>query len=350
MRKILLAINGSSPRAEAVRYALGLARRLKASLEVLQVVGPQGEQGRSNLGTVLRKGAKLLEETMVATTFAEAGEPEVALRLRRTVDRAAQALEEDALVQENPVDYQITYKVGEIKSEVSRFIEDHRDTVLAVYDGPPIPKSGGPPNELKADLPIPLVSLEKNETQKRGKSMSNPVLKKKSSAAKAVDKFGKYHEAVTYAEANMPEEAVRILEEMDKQPSMILVLGRGHTFSKGLKDYAIGLAERLNYEILAVNTKFIPNDFLPLVSQFRDKLRDDFSALASEAAADFASQCEKAQVTFQHMVKFGDATQVIKELNREIKNLDYVVSEPDEDVECAPGVCPAIPVFCLNVF
>ena len=45
MKKILLAINGSAPRDEAIGYALALAQRLRARLEVLQVVSPAGGEG-----------------------------------------------------------------------------------------------------------------------------------------------------------------------------------------------------------------------------------------------------------------------------------------------------------------
>jgi nucleotide-binding universal stress UspA family protein len=73
MKTIILAIDGPRPRREAARYALGLAQRLKAKLEVLQVVSPTKAKGWPGISRVLRKGFRYLEDTMVAATYAEAG-------------------------------------------------------------------------------------------------------------------------------------------------------------------------------------------------------------------------------------------------------------------------------------
>ena len=145
----------------------------------------------------------------------------------------------------------------------------------------------------------------------------------------------------------MPEEAIRVLERMDKAKPMLLVVGRGHGFSDVLKDYSVGLAGRLGYEIVSVNAKYIPKDFLPLVTQYREKLREDFTAKAEEAAEDFRARCEAVGIPFRHTVRFGEGTEVIKELHREFKQLEYVVTDPDESVEYPAGVTPAIPVFSL---
>ena len=285
---------------------------------------------------------------MVAATYAEAGEHQTARRIHHQMAKAARSMDYCEEAGEAPVDYDVTYKVGDMEEEVVRFVENHRDAVLAVYDGPDREGSATPPGDLKARLPIPMISLEKKKKTDRGDNMKRFLLKKKSGAAKVVEKMDMYQEAITYAEANMPEEAIRVMERAEKEPTMILVIGRGHTFSPALKDYAVGLAGRLNYEIVAVNAKYIPQDFLPLVSQYREKLRQDFASLAEDAAASFAAQCEDADISFRHLIRFGDGTDVMRELHREFKRLEYVVTEPDESVEHPAGATPAIPVFALN--
>jgi hypothetical protein len=177
--------------------------------------------------------------------------------------------------------------------------------------------------------------------------MNEPVLKQKDSATKIMERIDRYHEAITYAEANMPEEAVAVLADMKKEPSMILVLGRGYDFSESLKDYSIGLAKRLGYEILAVSTKYIPEDFLPLVSGYRETLRKDFTSKAKDAAEEFRKECEAASIPFFHSIEFDDSMKVVKKLHRIFKQLEYVVTEPDDEVEISAGVSRAIPVFSL---
>jgi nucleotide-binding universal stress UspA family protein len=168
MKTIILAIDGPSPRSEAARYALGLAQRLKARLKVLQVVSPSALKKRKGLSRMLRKGARILEDTMVTATYAEAGEHELAGRIRTIMAKAAQSMDicEDA--DERPVDYDVTLTVGDMTEEMVRFVGQHRDAVIAVYDGP-TPKGGSPRKRLLDQLSIPMVSLEKNESRMIGK-------------------------------------------------------------------------------------------------------------------------------------------------------------------------------------
>lgn len=350
MKKILLAIKGGVPREEAARYALGLAQRLRAKVEILQVINPGSNKKWRDMLRTLKDGAAGFEAAMAAAAFAEAGEPKMAENIENIMTKAAQSLTYFEETGEEAVDYNVTIKIGDIEKEIVQFVENNRDAVVAVYDGPSEENMGNPPQELHNKIPIPLVSLKTRNKQDRGENMSDVTVKKKSRVSKFTEKMDQYHEAVTYAEANMPEEAIRVLERIEQEPPMLLVVGRGHTFSKDLKEYAIGLAGRLKYEIVAVNTKYIPNDFLPLVTPYRDKLREDFTVLASEAAGDFQTQCEDAGVVFHHITKFGEATDVIRELHREFKRMEYVLTEPDENVERAPGAAPAIPVFSLAFF
>jgi hypothetical protein len=177
--------------------------------------------------------------------------------------------------------------------------------------------------------------------------MNEPVLKQKNNVTRFVEKVDRYYEAITYAEANMLEEAAAVLADIKKKPSMILVLGRGYNFSQELKDYSIGLAKRLGYDILAVNAKFIPEDFLPLVSGYREKLRTDFTSKAKESAEEFSKQCEEVGIPFVHSVEFEESMKVVKKFHQVFRQLEYVVTEPDSEVETSNGVSRAIPVFSL---
>ena len=79
MQKVLLAIDGISPDHKIFDYAVQLCKRIKAELSVFQVINPR--KYNEYLKTI-RKSAgfarKYFENTMVAATFAEAGEHETA--------------------------------------------------------------------------------------------------------------------------------------------------------------------------------------------------------------------------------------------------------------------------------
>ena len=79
MKKILLAINGVKPERRAFSYAVQLCKRVQADLNVLQVIKPV------NLEKYLKKirkktsyARKYIESSLVAATFAEAGEHDTA--------------------------------------------------------------------------------------------------------------------------------------------------------------------------------------------------------------------------------------------------------------------------------
>ncbi len=177
--------------------------------------------------------------------------------------------------------------------------------------------------------------------------MKNIFVKRKSKVSKLSEKVEQLTEATTYAEAGLPEAALKVFEREAAEKPKIIVLGKDYTFSPALKDYAVGLASRLGYEIVAVSAKHFPSDFLSAGTPFREKLREDFSTKAKKAAAEFESQAKAAGVGFQHLIKYGEGMAVIKELQREFKKLEYVLTEPDETASCADGVTPAIPVFSL---
>jgi nucleotide-binding universal stress UspA family protein len=133
MRKILLAINGIQPNRRVFSYAVKLCKQLKAELLVLQVVDTGGHGG--GLGVIGRKARwamKILEDSMSAAAFAEAGEHETAH------DMMVQARKQinDLLPETASAGIQCHFamKAGAPEREIVRYARRHRDIVLTVYD------------------------------------------------------------------------------------------------------------------------------------------------------------------------------------------------------------------------
>ena len=133
MRKILLAINGVQPNQKVFSYAVQLCKQIKADLLVLQVVDTGVLKNR--LGAIGRKAQqvmKMLEDSMTAATFAEAGEHETANAMM------AQARKEiNDLLPETAragIQCHFTIKAGSPEREIVRYARRHRDIVLTVYD------------------------------------------------------------------------------------------------------------------------------------------------------------------------------------------------------------------------
>jgi predicted alpha/beta-fold hydrolase len=158
-------------------------------------------------------------------------------------------------------------------------------------------------------------------------------LKKK--VSKAGSSMEKYQEAVAFAEAGEQEHAKTLFhaeaDVAEERAGRLLVVGREGTFSREVIDYAIEMAQRLSYEILALNTAALSGETFRLFSSSHRKLSEDFRALSEKNARPFQQEAERVGVSFAHVVKFGDRDEAIDEVNREFGNIEFVVSDTEEE-------------------
>jgi hypothetical protein len=110
----------------------------------------------------------------------------------------------------------------------------------------------------------------------------------------------------------------------------ILVVGRESVFSKEIIDYAIEMAERLSYEIIALNTAPLSCDTYKLFTSSRNKICEDFKDLSKKNVNAFQEAAEKKGIPFTHVVKFSESYDVLKEIKVEIGEFEFVVSEMEE--------------------
>jgi len=164
MEKVLLAIDGVKPTRKVFHQAVQLCQRLKMELNVLQII----RTGRYNayLKKVHRRVEvvkKYLEGSMMAVTFAEAGEHVTAGRL---MVEARKNLNELLPESENAgVPFHLTLKYGIPDEEVIHYVQKNRDVVLTIYDegqdadpgGAGKPRRHVVPRQIRQNLATPLV-------------------------------------------------------------------------------------------------------------------------------------------------------------------------------------------------
>ena len=134
MRKILLAINGIQPNPKVFSYAVQLCKQIKADLLVLQIVATGDLKGRLDLfGKKAHRVMKMLEDSMTAAAFAEAGEHGTANAMMvQARKKMNDLLPETARA---GIQCHFTIKAGSPEREIVRYARRHRDIVLTVYDG-----------------------------------------------------------------------------------------------------------------------------------------------------------------------------------------------------------------------
>jgi hypothetical protein len=116
----------------------------------------------------------------------------------------------------------------------------------------------------------------------------------------------------------------------------LVVVGRESVFSQEIIDYALEMAERMSYGIIALNTAPLSCETFKLFSSSRNKICEDFEDLSKKNVRAFQEAAEKKSIPFTHIVKFNESYEVLKELKNEIGEFEFVVSEM-EDQENASG-------------
>jgi hypothetical protein len=133
LKKILLAIEGVAPDRGTFNYAVALCKRMRAGLEILQILSPRTYK---NYLEKVKKGARqaknAFEDAMVAVTFAEAGQHDIVEQMKKqaceNLDHLMPPRERDG------IEYHLMLKPGNPDDEIVRYVCDHRDVVLTIYD------------------------------------------------------------------------------------------------------------------------------------------------------------------------------------------------------------------------
>lgn len=145
------------------------------------------------------------------------------------------------------------------------------------------------------------------------------------------EKMDVYQESITFAEAGEtgPDADARPETETE-QPGLLLVIGNGDTFSRRMIDYALEMARRMSYPILALNIAPLHEEAVRMFAPPRSKIQE-FEEKARENVRPFEAAARELGIEFSHTVKFGDTDSVIQEVGAEYGPIEFVISEPAEE-------------------
>jgi len=149
--------------------------------------------------------------------------------------------------------------------------------------------------------------------------------------------------AISFAEAGAPDQAVEVMRQYGKRK--ILVVTLEDAFTESVIDYAMGLAERLGYELIAVNVGAASSD--KVVSAYQEHMREEFQTRAAQAAAPLAEKAAARHIGFTHEVKFGDVAQAVAAIKREYRRIELMITDSRTQKEVLPARVN-LPVFSLK--
>ena len=116
----------------------------------------------------------------------------------------------------------------------------------------------------------------------------------------------------------------------------LLVLGQQSAFPADLVDYALEMAGRLSYEVVALNAAGFSKETFRSFPGARDKVCQDFLAVSEQNVVPFREAAAEKRVPFSHLVKFTNADEATAEVRSEVGDIDYVVCESEGTVD-EPG-------------
>ena len=153
--------------------------------------------------------------------------------------------------------------------------------------------------------------------------------------SKTGNKMDKYQEAITFAEAGESEYAMETMADQKEvqAPTKLLVMGRESDFSKEIIDYALEMAQRMSYEILALNTAPLSCETFKLFSSSRNQVCEEFKSMSEKNAGLFQEAAAEKGIPFHHIVMFSEPEEALESITREQKDIAFVVSETLEDRE-----------------
>jgi hypothetical protein len=149
--------------------------------------------------------------------------------------------------------------------------------------------------------------------------------------------------AISFAEAGAPDQAVEVMGQYGKRK--ILVVSQEEAFSEPVIEYAMLLAERLGYELLAVNVGAAP--LHKGVSAYQQHLQEGFQERATAAAAVLEQKAAARHLRLTHVVKFGEVGRAVEAIKREYRRIELMITDSRARKEEVPARVN-LPVFSLK--
>ena len=164
--------------------------------------------------------------------------------------------------------------------------------------------------------------------------MPNIFQKIRRSFAEFTKKMDEYQVELTFAEMGIRDVSTGAVEQIvyeEKRPETLLVIGDNGNFSQYVMDYALEMAERMSYNILALSTTDLACGALELFPDNKKKMCEDFEAMAQENSKIFARMAIETGVNFSHVVLFEDVNDAVETVSKEFGNISFVIDDQLEN-------------------
>ncbi len=143
-------------------------------------------------------------------------------------------------------------------------------------------------------------------------------------------KVDDYQEAITFSEAGIQDHNQSTLACAENNGRNVVVATHESRFSDDMMSYALEMAGRMNYGIIAVNAANITHDLTEFFSTTHDKLFADFKETSARNVEAFRTKALDQGLKFAHTVHFSDLDHAVAAVAKECGEIEFIISENRE--------------------
>lgn len=98
-------------------------------------------------------------------------------------------------------------------------------------------------------------------------------------------------------------------------------------FSEEMVNYALDMAQRMDYGIIAVNAANLTHDLASFFSAPQEKLYADFKETAVKNVVFFQEKAAELGLKFAHTISQADVDHAIADITKECGQIEFIISE-----------------------
>ncbi|WDP91245.1 MAG: universal stress protein [Desulfobacter sp.] len=129
-----------------------------------------------------------------------------------------------------------------------------------------------------------------------------------------------------------PEKEGEKIACCENQGKNLVVATMESRFTDDMVEYALDMAQRMDYGIIAVNAANLTHDVTEFFSTSHEELFRDFKETAVKNAAPFSKRAAELGLKFAHAVKYTHVDKAIEDITKECGQIEFIITENKEPV------------------
>jgi len=170
------------------------------------------------------------------------------------------------------------------------------------------------------------------------------------------NKVDDYQEVVTFAQAGVdtPKPQEKEMTCVQSDGKNLVVASHDSRFSEDMVSYALEIAQRMDYGIIAVNAANLTHDVTEFFSTTHEELYKDFKQTSIKNVESFRKMAAERGLKFAHTTKFSNIDHSIDEIVKECGDIEFIISKNRDSsrvrgiVETEKRIAQRLCVYSVN--